>query len=210
MALQDAATGQMPVAAYRQFLGRTWRNMGAPHSGQRQRWGDGSDRSSPLLRNPTTFSPVPATDWYTALPTRCGCLCVACEWQHRRQRERSPPLREGSLSSYTVEKLGFSCAPQQKIAYEVSALCSASAGPTAIEIAPASICAALTATGASRATCDLKFDFRRPRVWIGFFNRIQRKRSVRHGGGTHRLGHVSVVRLVAASLLVEDFADSPG
>jgi hypothetical protein len=38
---------------------------------------------------------------------------------------------------------------------------------------------------------------------------LQRKRSVRHGGRTHRLGHVSVVHLVAASPVVEDFADSP-
>jgi|SRR5450755_1147983 len=69
-----------------------------------------------------------------------------------------------TLPAYSVEKLGFACVPQANRAYETSALRSACAGPTAIEIAPASLCVALKAIDATRATCDLQLDFRRPHV----------------------------------------------
>jgi len=71
---------------------------------------------------------------------------------------------ERQVSRYSVEKLEFACAPQVNRGYEAAGFRSVSAGPTAIEIAPASLCVALKAIDATRATCDPQLGFRRPHV----------------------------------------------
>jgi hypothetical protein len=66
--------------------------------------------------------------------------------------------------AYSVEELEFACAPEANRAYEAAGFRSASAGLTVIEIAPVSRCVALKAIDATRATCGLQLNFRRPLV----------------------------------------------
>jgi hypothetical protein len=64
--------------------------------------------------------------------------------------------------TYSVEKLELARARQANRGYGAAALRSACRGPTAIEIAPASLCVALMAIDATRSTFDLQLVFRPP------------------------------------------------
>ncbi len=77
---------------------------------------------------------------------------------------REAVAAERPLTVYSLENLNLPALTKQIAPLRRRHFVQRPAGPTAIEIAPASRCAALRAINATRVTSDLQLDFRQPYV----------------------------------------------